>query len=615
MSDKKTVLNSFENKTDSKKNDNKHRSITSANVDMNEEKKEVRSSESSAAQRTTARRKQTAVNSNEDKIEELPGSAITLEEGTTLIADSGNSYVVLCRLGNPTDNGEADVFICEAEDHEYVAKIFRRKMVINHTKLEALQAISSKYIAPICDFGTYGAHYFEIYPYYNAGSLADELKVRTFTYEELKTIIIPELAQGLHALHEAHVLHRDVKPSNIMWKNRRKKTIVLIDFGLSSLVRNSSLSLVVSQVGFSMVYAPPEVLHGVYFDESDFYCMGIVIYELFCGKLPFSSDADAAASFVTRPENMPEDLYRLIRGLTYNDISHRNDSQNPNKRWAYNEVKDWLKGVDVPVPGMTIKPPPFNDRSIPPISFQERVYSDIDSLCKAMAIDWENGKAFVMRGMLLRHFQYQQRNLTSTQALWRSQIDDIMNNDKYDPDEKLIRIINSLCPERNYIACPIGCFNSLSDLGNHLIICLDNPSQDIRTQARENIELLLNSGALLTYATNNKPPQRQKNWIDEIKAFATQINSDRWGMQWESIAYDFSFFASQNLALELGDTEHTILKSVDDLMGYLVQAEKKSVKELYEVCGQYFLDGSHQIKPKVYGWLHNLGCKLEDFNL
>lgn len=569
-----------------------------------------------AASSTMVNPKQSFPADDGNNVSVNPGAELNLPVGTELLNDSHTAqYTVLSRLGKASDNGESDVFVCSRDDKPYAVKIFRRAMHIKPELIEKLKGINSDLVAKIIDFGTYQGRYFEVYEYYNAGSLADDLKKRTFSYQELKNVIIPSLNEGLHALHQAEILHRDIKPSNILWRDRSKKSIVLIDFGLSSVVRNKSLSIVVSQTGFTMIYAAPEVINGVYFDESDYYSMGIVLYELFCGKTPFSSDREAYVSKITKPSNMPDDLYNLILGLTYHDIVQRNEIGNPNRRWTYEEVNDWLNGKPHPVPGSVngnLSNSQFNDRTIDPkISFCEHTFDDIDALCRAMGSDWESGLQFLMRGDLVNRLSSARGNNAGNQQLWLSQIQDVLNSSSYrSADQRLFRVINLLSPNPNYIPCPLGCFDSVEDLGLSLLISIDNDNPRVRVAAANTVRLLVGSQFLTEFMKRNKAKQYAIDHMSELDKTPT----DYLEKHLPTISYELAYLLSDFAELDVGLPNHTVFRSVDEVKSFLSKIAKDDYKELYRICG-YFLDGSHTMKPQVYGWMRNQGVDVSDFNV
>ena len=549
------------------------------------------------------------------QIEETPGSVLRLNKGDRLLAEGG-TYIVQGRIGSAKDSGEADGYLCAQGGLGYTAKIYRRVMKLKPELTRTLMALNSEHVARLIDVGTINGRRFEIYPFYPAGSLADDLKKWTITYEGLCDIIIPDITAGLEALHKAGIVHRDIKPSNIMWRSAKKDSVVLIDFGLAS-VAATSLTVVVSQVGYTQGYAAPEVSTGVYLDDSDYYSLGIVIYELFTGKMPFQNAREAISGVITRPSNMPEDLYNLIRGLTYKDISFRDDLDNPNRRWTYCEVQDWLEGKDPPVPGMTFvvqndqdNEQSFNGRDIPAISFCEKTYTDIDSLCYAMAVNWERGKQLLMRNTLYSHLN-SYHNATEDHHLMALCIEDIVSNDAYTPDQKLLRTIIRLSPDKDYIATPFGVFEDVKQFGDAVLTRICNNSPQVRSTLTTGLYCVLSTTELSDYLRKTHPNAKQA--LAHVQKVENAVASGLWARQSESLIYELGYCLSQKKELDVKLPDGKKFTSIDQLKNYLLQFAHSDFKDLYSIC-EYFLDGSHQLKPAVYGWMQLFDCDLSDFN-
>lgn len=551
----------------------------------------------------------------EDKplVKETAGAIIDLRPGDRIRTHSGEILTVRSRIGKASETGEADVFLCAAGEKNAVIKLFRREMRNMEKKLETFRKVNSRYIAPIIDTGFYANRYFEVYHYYPWGSLAEEIAKRSFTAEELEKRIIPQLAVAINDLHQAGIYHRDIKPENILWADASRRNIVLIDFGLSSVIRDPSTqaTVVVTQVGGTRAYEAPEVHDEIYVKESDYFSMGIVLYELYTQKKPVA----VYTNRITRPEGMPVSLHRLILGLTYTDISNRRDKRNPNRRWIFDEIVRWSRGEDLPVPGTVLvtaeAEEPAGARSLPPFSFMETKYTDMDALCRALATDWENGKRCVLRderNALLQHLR--RYGKTSTHALWASQIDDIVNNSAYTPDLKLLRVIQTLSPEHSYAACPLGCFDTVSGFGKRLMTCMQSESKAMRDAAAGAAETLLSAGELSACASRNGHSRASVRMIREFEAL---VGTERWKKQREAIVCELAYMLSGETRLDPRLPDGTVFNSIDSLKKYLLQFGNGDFRGLYDIS-KHFLDDTNQMKPMVYGWLRRQGCGLELFN-
>ena len=100
------------------------------------------------------------------------------------------------------------------------------------------------------------------------------------------------MAQGIAAAHEQHIIHRDIKPQNIIIS--RDGNVKVADFGIARAV--SSQTMNATAVG-SVHYISPEQARGGYCDErSDIYSFGITMYEMVTGRVPFEGDNTVAVA-------------------------------------------------------------------------------------------------------------------------------------------------------------------------------------------------------------------------------------------------------------------------------------------------------------------------------
>lgn len=343
----------------------------------------------------------TVINTAVNKAGTVINSAVQNKSDGSLIGKViAEKYSVVSRLADTA--GEADLYLCEDDGMKYVAKIYRRLAAVKPEIVEALKTIDSPFISRTIEIGTYDGFPFEIMPYYAGGSMQGHI----FSYKELKKRIIPDLNEALRVLHThvPKIIHKDLKPSNIMLND--KGDVVLIDFGISSVVEGNN-TIVSTKTGMTPEYSAPEALRNAFLEESDYYSLGVTLYELFCGHTPFNGmDAEQVAQYTVLqqfpfPDSFPADLRDLIRGLTYNDITHRHDKKNPNRRWAYDEVKNWCNGKKQPVPGQAAA----SELAMPPYTFTGRKYTTVHELVLAMAQNWEEGKKQLFRGLLSGFFK------------------------------------------------------------------------------------------------------------------------------------------------------------------------------------------------------------------
>lgn len=297
-------------------------------------------------------------------------------------------------------SGEADLYVCEKGGKKCVLKHYRQQQSLKEDVREKLLSIRSPYVARIYSFGTFLERNYEIDSYYPLGSL-DGKKV---PYESIKEKVIPQLNEGLHILHQNALMHKDLKPSNIMLRSK-DYDIALIDFGISSIMEEDS-TVLLTKTGMTPQYSAPETLQsGVFMEESDYYSMGVTLCALYLGHSPFHGMGAqeilrySAIQRIPLPEDMPVDLQELILGLTYGDLTNRKDKDNPNRRWTYLEVKKWIAGERQAIPGNP------NGAFIHDAEFGGRLYPDMDSLLEVMIAKWELGKRELINGNLAKMFR------------------------------------------------------------------------------------------------------------------------------------------------------------------------------------------------------------------
>jgi eukaryotic-like serine/threonine-protein kinase len=147
--------------------------------------------------------------------------------------------------------------------------------------------------------------------YFPCGDLRTQIRAGIDPPRALRLATL--VARALQAIHAAGVLHRDLKPGNVML--REDDSIALIDFGLS---KDAALALEVTEQGAifgTPHYMSPEQGHGEPIDErSDLYSLGVILFEMMAGEKPFNADNPMAIIYKHRKEpipRLPQDLEAL----------------------------------------------------------------------------------------------------------------------------------------------------------------------------------------------------------------------------------------------------------------------------------------------------------------
>jgi serine/threonine protein kinase len=165
-----------------------------------------------------------------------------------------------------------------------------------------LMRLRHPHIVPLLDFGSEDGIYFIVMPLMEIGTLRDRLVKGPIRPEE-GAIIIRQIAEALQFAHNAGMVHRDVKPSNVLMDSEGNAW--LSDFG-TAYVRNATASLTGSSVIGTPQYMAPEQARGEPVSEkTDVYALGIVLYQMCTGQLPFDADTPLAIAMKHTSEPLP----------------------------------------------------------------------------------------------------------------------------------------------------------------------------------------------------------------------------------------------------------------------------------------------------------------------
>jgi predicted Ser/Thr protein kinase len=158
----------------------------------------------------------------------------------------------------------------------------------------AIGTLSHNHILPLYDFGEQRPWYYLVMPYIEGGTLRDYLLKRdVLTFEDAGNFL-EQMAAALQHAHDHGVVHRDVKPSNILL--RSDGYAYLGDFGLAKAkMEVDCLTHVGAMIG-TPEYMAPEQSNGANDHRSDIYSLGIILYQMLTGRVPFIAHSPVAVT-------------------------------------------------------------------------------------------------------------------------------------------------------------------------------------------------------------------------------------------------------------------------------------------------------------------------------
>ena len=248
-----------------------------------------------------------------------------------------NRYEIISHIGS---GGMADVY--KAKDHKlnrYVAvKVLKKefrddKTFISKFRVEAQSAagLAHANIVNIYDVGEEAGIYYIVMELVEGITLKEYIGKKGRLSVREATSIALQISAGLEAAHNNGVIHRDVKPQNIIISIDGK--VKVTDFGIA---RASTSNTINSNVMGSVHYSSPEQARGGYSDEkSDIYSLGITMYEMLTGHVPYDGDTAVAVAIKHLQEEFhgPKELVPEIPYST-NQIVLKCTQKSPDRRYS-----------------------------------------------------------------------------------------------------------------------------------------------------------------------------------------------------------------------------------------------------------------------------------------
>ena len=221
-------------------------------------------------------------------------------------------------------------------------------------------------IVPVYDFGDEDGQPYIVMRYMSGGSLSDRINKGPLTISEVADMI-SRLAPALDAAHSKGVIHRDMKPANILYDQYGNS--FLSDFGIARLAQATSATLTGGAILGTPAYMSPEqVQGGVDIDgRSDIYSLGVILYQILAGKVPYQANTAAKLMMMHILEPVPHITDAKVElPAAFNTVIEKAMAKNPDDR--YQTTVEMAQAVELAAHGAdmpTIITPAGEDEAIP----------------------------------------------------------------------------------------------------------------------------------------------------------------------------------------------------------------------------------------------------------
>jgi serine/threonine protein kinase len=190
-------------------------------------------------------------------------------------------------------------------------------------------------IVRIIDFDVEGDIDYMVMDYVTGGTLSEYLMGRKALPLNEALPIIAQLAEALAYAHQQGMLHRDIKPGNILFSDETHTQVVLTDFGLARLLDDgdAKLTMTGAMIG-TPTYMSPEAVRGEPCDvRADLYSLGVVLYEMVTGKTPYAAETPYSMMMKQANEPLPSpralkpDLPEVVEALLLKALAKAPDER------------------------------------------------------------------------------------------------------------------------------------------------------------------------------------------------------------------------------------------------------------------------------------------------
>ena len=279
-----------------------------------------------------------------------------------------NRYEIIEKVGN---GGMATVYKakCHVLNRYVAVKILREEFTTDeefvkrfNTEAQAAASLTHPNIVSVYDVGSEGDLHYIVMELIKGKTLKDIINEDGKLAWKWSVNVAIQIASALETAHKNHIIHRDIKPHNIIITEDGIAKVT--DFGIAKAVSNSTITAFGSTIG-SVHYFSPEHARGGFTDpKSDLYSLGVVLYEMVTGKVPFNADT-AVSVALKHMQETPKEPIELNPEIpkSVNDIIMKAMQKDINLRYqtAAEMLKDLSRAAKNPTGDFVVMEKQDND--------------------------------------------------------------------------------------------------------------------------------------------------------------------------------------------------------------------------------------------------------------
>lgn len=285
-----------------------------------------------------------------------------------------NRYLIKRKLG---EGGMADVYLAHDSflNREVAVKILRGKLSLDPVALlrfqreaNAASRLNHPNIVEIYDVGEDEGQHFIVMEYIRGKTLKELIAARGAMDQQEALQIMDQLLAAIIEAHKNNIIHRDIKPQNILIKD--DGTVKIADFGIATVSDAVQLTQTDTVLG-SVHYLAPELARGEAASfQSDIYALGITLYEMLTGKAPYNGDTPVQIAMKHMREDIPsvrdfnptvpQSLENVIIAATAKNKAHRTKMAVD----MHQALKECLSDKHKNDPKLVFKADTLNDQTI-----------------------------------------------------------------------------------------------------------------------------------------------------------------------------------------------------------------------------------------------------------